>query len=364
MSTRPSVRFLRLAAVLAVAGAPAAVSGQEAPGHVTVRQHGAAFLGIRLDVFAVPPGTPGSIDGRRLVVMDLYRGGPADDAGLEPGDVVVRVNNAPATYEVFQRTVSGQQPGVPLGLHVLRGNRILELSVTPTGGPDRSVLIPLADADVQVRLDSARVEFAKRLETLRTGELRRLVSEASILEAVPQVNVLRARPDSVSTVVFLRRSDGSVQRLDSLAGEASSYRFRFETRGDSLHATAEIVLEGARDRARTELVRVAPENVRWRPLAIYAEGANRVAGAQLERVDAQVLAGVFGADGGLLVVDVAEGTPARLAGLLPGDVVHRVGSVELTTIGQLRSLLARRGGDSTVLGVVRRGQPVEVILPR
>ena len=64
----------------------------------------------------------------------------------------------------------------------------------------------------------------------------------------------------------------------------------------------------------------------------------------------------------MLVVDVAEGTPAALAGIQPGDVIVRIGQTEVGSVDVLRAAISR-AGDPTVL-LVRRGSSVEVQLRR
>lgn len=369
MTLRPRVRFTPwVMAVAALGAVPMPSHAQEASGHVTIRQRGAAFLGIRLDVFAVPTGAPGAHDGRRLVVTDLYRGGPAERGGLQTGDIVVGVNGTEASFPLFQSVAGRLLPGDPMALTVLRGRDTLQVAVRAAEGPGRSDLIPLADAGIQGRLDEVRSEFVARLEALQNREPQGY-HELAVLRTVPDVRLSRTPSDSVATVVMVSRSDGSVVRLDQSSARAAGTLFRLEAtrNGDSVasapaRSRTRIVLTQQKT-GRTEVVEVSPESVEWRPLGPYFAGENRVAGARLHAVDGAVL-GIFGADRGLLVVEIAEGSPAAVAGLLPGDVVRKVGDFEVSSVGQFRVLLSRLRAASSVLDVVRRGRPLEVILPR
>ncbi|MEJ2504575.1 MAG: PDZ domain-containing protein, partial [Gemmatimonadota bacterium] len=67
---------------------------------------------------------------------------------------------------------------------------------------------------------------------------------------------------------------------------------------------------------------------------------------------------------GVLVLRVAERTPAARAGLRPGDVIVRAAGRAVETVGELRSLLARTDPGSTELRVVRKGRVHTLTLPR
>ena len=100
----------------------------------------------------------------------------------------------------------------------------------------------------------------------------------------------------------------------------------------------------------------------FRPLTPYLLGSNRVAGAQVIDLRPE-LARYFGVVGGVLIVDVAPGTPASMAGLLPGDVITRMDQVGVRSVEDLRFGVSR-SGESLPLSLVRQGSSVEVLLSR
>jgi S1-C subfamily serine protease len=58
--------------------------------------------------------------------------------------------------------------------------------------------------------------------------------------------------------------------------------------------------------------------------------------------------------GGLLINSVDHGSPADQAGVKAGDVLSRIGGVEVHTPGDVRALMqGRRPGDQVELGIER-----------
>jgi membrane-associated protease RseP (regulator of RpoE activity) len=100
----------------------------------------------------------------------------------------------------------------------------------------------------------------------------------------------------------------------------------------------------------------------FRPLSPYVLGQNRAAGAEVVEL-APELAEYFQVEGGVLVVEVAAGTPAAQAGLQPGDVVTHVNGRAVRSIDALRVGLARSDGDPAMT-FVRKGRSSQVLLRR
>ena len=69
----------------------------------------------------------------------------------------------------------------------------------------------------------------------------------------------------------------------------------------------------------------------------------------------------FGVERGVLVATAPEDTPAREAGLLPGDVIIQVGERLVTNPAEL-SRAIREADGSVVLTVVRAGSEIEIQL--
>jgi hypothetical protein len=106
-----------------------------------------------------------------------------------------------------------------------------------------------------------------------------------------------------------------------------------------------------------------PGQTSFRPLAPYLLGQNRAAGAEVVNLRPE-LAEYFQVDGGVLVVDVPEGTPAAQAGIQPGDVLTNVDGQMIRNIQELRMGLSKGGAEPWRVTLVRKGRTLEVELPR
>jgi hypothetical protein len=108
----------------------------------------------------------------------------------------------------------------------------------------------------------------------------------------------------------------------------------------------------------------AAPSVVVRPMTPYIAGRDRVAGARVTPLNPG-LAEYFGTARGVLVVEVAPGTPAAEAGLRPGDVLLRVGGADVDGLETLRRAVAAAPADQSVAVILlRKGVRVQVALPR
>jgi S1-C subfamily serine protease len=112
-----------------------------------IMQHGRVqrgFLGIQARVVPLPTAV------RRQFALDQKEGvevtgvepsGPADDAGITDGDIIVTLGDRPATsVDDLHKLLTELPVGIPAGVTLLRDGRRLERMVIPTDYP-----IPAAD---------------------------------------------------------------------------------------------------------------------------------------------------------------------------------------------------------------------------
>jgi S1-C subfamily serine protease len=72
-----------------------------------------------------------------VIVQEVVNGGPADDAGVEPGDVIVSLDGEPVrTVEEFLADLRGYDPGDEVGIDVLRDGDRRAVDVTLAERPD------------------------------------------------------------------------------------------------------------------------------------------------------------------------------------------------------------------------------------
>ena len=99
--------------------------------------------------------------------------------------------------------------------------------------------------------------------------------------------------------------------------------------------------------------------------ALAAQSGAAWLGVKLEVVEAPE-AKKLGIDGGLKVTRVDEKSPAAEAGMVKGDIVLSAGEDTVTTIEQMRAVMAaKRPGDMLSLGVRRsngRSEPLLITL--
>ena len=283
---------------------------------------GQGWLGIMFDVDESAP--------RSVVIREVFPRSPADRAGLEPGDVLLRWNGRRAAGDFLRE--QRLAPGETVRLRIERDGREREVEVVAerrngrVAGPRVQVLRPSEEDEDRLIIidgDTTRLEL---------GRMR-----AEIERAQRELRAFLA--DSLR----LRSELGEMQR----ELQRSLPEIRIETermREDSLHFDDEdaIVLRGEPARVFT-----------------FTPGAGRssVAGAEFTPLNPELAEYFRGVRDGLLVLRVASRTPADRAGLEPGDVITRVDGERVDDVGELRRAVARAGRRGEVrLDVVRKGE--------
>lgn len=108
----PGNMFVPIDALEPILGDLLALGHRDAPGHPWLGLYALEHAGV-------------------VIVRSVAQGGPAEGAGLEPGDVVLAVGGAKVASlaELYRRVWSLGEPGVKVPLRVLRASRVLELEV-------------------------------------------------------------------------------------------------------------------------------------------------------------------------------------------------------------------------------------------
>jgi membrane-associated protease RseP (regulator of RpoE activity) len=310
---------------------------------------------------------------RQRVVMQVVPESPAARAGLLPGDTIVRINGLAATSQVIN---SPFEPGDTVVLRIRRDGRERDITIVAAERSPRFEAFTMRGA----LTDSVIREVTERMAILRAHVdtvgmpsivLERLRGDSSI--------VLRFGNDTTHYYRFGPGFEGAIE-IDSL-------RRRF-MRSDSVFRRFHV--DSLRNHVwrLDERTRMHLDSLPGRPFGgdaqiwfrqgdsisgmgpgeIFASGISMgmraVAGAELSELNPG-LAGYFGTDAGVLVLNARDGTPAARAGLQGGDVIMQVEQTRVASIQQLRRAIDRaRPGATVQLHVLRQGQTIELNLAR
>lgn len=199
------------------------------------------WLGIVIqDVTDELAGSFGVRERHGVLVADVLKGGPADMAGLRPGDVVVDFGGT-AIKEVpdLQRRVAAVTPGQPTKLTVIRDRRPLGLSVMVGEMPAEEPLLaegpgaeswglsvePLgAETALRLNLPHSRGVLISDVTAgspadkagLRRGDVILEINRRSVGDPSTFARELAAVPGGESVLVYIHRPVGSGGRSEYL----------------------------------------------------------------------------------------------------------------------------------------------------
>jgi S1-C subfamily serine protease len=258
------------------------------------------------------------------VVTGVAPGSPAERAGLQRGDTVVRMNGG-TDVEARVRALR-LQPGDTVRLRLRRA-----------GERDRDVAVVADRRPVAVR--GAVVPEGTRFEVLRpAGAGRGVIVIDGDTVRIP-LDGMMMHADSVQRRIRVLLADSLAPRLRELEAER---------------------LPEIRERMRrveTEIGRAFPEAF------VIETGRRAVAGAEFSELNPELADYFQGVREGLLVLRVAPESPAARAGLRAGDVVVRANGAAVRTTSELRRSVASAGREEVRLDVVRRGRTTQLRLP-
>jgi C-terminal processing protease CtpA/Prc len=243
------------------------------------------------------------VDGRKVVIFleppvvaSVDPGSPADRVGMRTGDVLIEIGG--------QRLLRGKvvfsellRPGERVVVKLQRGGELVTLTPTVETSPDVTTTTPCAHVDVGTAY------------------------------------VVAPTPAQAS----FQYQGGNVQ------ARGSGFGYVYTTRKDTTGAVA----------------KTATVPAQGFPMASFFGGARSLAGLELMTLSSES-SRAMGVTYGILVNQVAPGTPGREAGLQGGDILVLADSQELRSIGTLQRVL-NRSQDRTVTLVVVRERKKETI---
>jgi len=306
-------------------------------------------------------------------VLDVREGSPAAGAGIRPGDILVEINGR-SWEEQFEKGAPPLRPGDAVRLVVEREGRRWEIrlvaGVRPPEHLERGSLkvTVMPDSIVErlyLAMDSLRIRIVED-EGLRYHIADLQIAADSMMEGMMEgltrervVRLRRVGPGRTVTISPFT-APAPPGPPDALTPRAP-LPFGFWFVADSLRDSLKIMTEQGIPFSWSAGERPA-EIFEYRPTVPYVLGENRAAGAEVVDLRPE-LAEYFGVDGGVLVVDVAPGTPAARAGIQPGDVLTHVDGAPLLSIADLRRGLIRTVGNLP-LTLIRKGRTLQVQLGR
>lgn len=270
----------------------------------------------------------GADDDGRAVIRAVRPDGPAHRAGLREGNVVIRIDGAPATRAGMESRTARMRAGDTIRVHVLRDGAEQEVAIV--AAPRVQIV---AGRDAITYGGNEYVRFHVDSLATRIDSLQRVVRFQ-----VSRLDTVRAREvEALARQMQLR----AVER-DSLTRQMQARILEAGRLRDGVR-----VLEGHRIAEGTAL-----------PYFLEV-GTRSVAGAELSELN-EGLSRYFDVDAGLLVLRVAPETPAARAGLEPGDVIVSVAGNAVTNQRQLQTTLAATEQGRVRLEIVRQGRRSEL----
>jgi membrane-associated protease RseP (regulator of RpoE activity) len=368
-----AVLALVLAAGVSLAPWPgAAQQAQQARGIVrVVRPQG--WIGLTVDFDLQTAWQSGTrMPTPAVVISEVFDGGPADRAGLQPGDTILRINQRPATEDAILRLQSTLEPGDRVSFQLRRGGRIRSVPVQAGSRPADDELATLPP-QIRVQVESAQAALLQQLDSaarfgmLAAGEGRTLfllrTPDDSLVVSFPASGtpdpLQRGDAFDRTWTVAVRPSPAPFEGVVARVRSAQTGPVRPAAEATARQADLELVRAGVEEAARA----LAEIQAHRRPLAPYILGDDMIAGAKLAPLNPD-LAEYFGVRRGLLVVSVVDDTPAADAGVLSGDVIVSSAQRSFRTVEELRAVFASGRSDAVPLTLIRKGRRLQVSVPR
>ncbi len=212
MKNRLSRILISLVAVVAVAAGVMMVSAQE---------DSQPFLGITFQA------ADGGIE-----VTRVLRNSPADDAGLERGDIITAINGETTSADTAGETIGALSAGDEIALEVLRGDETLELTATLAEQPARPMLrnmpqmrmgqgaylgISLEPADDGVRIAAVSADSPAAEAGLLAEDVITAVNGEAVTDPVEVAAAVRAL-NAGDTITLSILRDGEAQDIEATLG--------------------------------------------------------------------------------------------------------------------------------------------------
>jgi len=299
-----------------------------------------------------------------LHVIEVQDGGPAQTAGLEPGDRMIALDGQDLTFATWNRLRSSIRPGTPVSIDVMRDDARHFVRVTPARRtPDSDSGRWIAPRVALERAPSAFVVTLTHIDAERGGFALAVRDKGdqtvSVEPAALRVVDGQLRLAPLNEALFVELPNLRRELVGSLRGISDS---SYAQANSAVRVMANIRARlSSDDEFRTQLTRIAQVGLDQMRLAT---GFRRsFAGAEFEEARRRLASAVDAQRAGLLVLRVVSGTPAARLGLVPGDLVFDAGGREVRTVSDLSGAVEAAGGSIEVRWE-RRGTTMSGRFPR
>jgi S1-C subfamily serine protease len=314
-----------------------------------------SVLGLALNVFAQDDAGQAFIgigfepvdEGVR--VTRVLPGGPADEAGLEVGDIVAEIGGEPVTADNLQAMVSDHQPGDALDLAIVRDGESMELSVTLGTRP--------ADNEAfEMQLPEG---FEGEMIVYNAGESAWQIMNLSENSALAEAGLQAG--DSVTAFNGESYDPTALTEFVAGLGEDETVTLTVERDGETL----EIEVPASAISAFGSMMSFGfgrDGRVPFDALPFGMMGGGSRLGVTFVTLDEQIAQeNEVEVTEGALIVEVAPESPASDSGLQADDIVTAVNGEVVDVERTLRDrLFAYEPGDTITLSVMRATETMEI----
>ena len=108
------------------------------------------YIGAALETVTPDVAVQLNYQGKGVAVQQVIQGGPADAAGIQPGDVIQKVNGKDVTSnDDVVSTIKGTKPGQTVNFQIWSGGVKKLVAVKVTERPADAAVAPPQDQDPQ-----------------------------------------------------------------------------------------------------------------------------------------------------------------------------------------------------------------------
>lgn len=166
------------------------------------------FLGISLppeDLDTNMAATFG-FEGQGVLVNDVNPGGPAERAGIRPGDIITKIDGEPTpTIAILRATVADYKPGAMVKVEYFRDDQMQTAEVTLDEFPDLSVPAGQLIQPEQPSPDALGMTTLRKLGVTGIQDFTEATAENLGVPHVPGVMITSVRRNSIAAAVRLQR---------------------------------------------------------------------------------------------------------------------------------------------------------------